>query len=82
MKYIKENANEQQHDRKLADKVNKIAELAREVAEDLGRKVTPAELAEEKGVSVKSVLEAIRLSGNKIEDLDVSELDEEIKNQE
>ena len=80
--YIKENANEQQHDRKLADKVNKIAELAREVAEDLGRKVTPAELAEEKGVSVKSVLEAIRLSGNKIEDLDVSELDEEIKNQE
>lgn len=80
--YIKENANEQQHDKKMADKVNKIAELAREVAEDLGRKVTPAELAEEKGVSVKSILEAVRLSGNKIEDLDVSELGEEIDNQE
>ena len=76
--YIKENVSEQQHDKKLADKVNKIAELAREVAEDLGRKVTPAELAEEKGVSVKAVLEAVRLSGNKIEDLDVSELDTEV----
>ena len=76
--YIKENVSEQQHDKKLADKVNKIAELAREVAEDLGRKVTPAELAEEKGVSVKAVLEAVRLSGNKIEDLDVSEFDTEV----
>lgn len=80
--YIKENASEQQHDKKIADKVNKIAELAREVAEDLGRKVTPAELAEEKGVSVKSILEAVRLSGNKIEDLDVLDLDEKIDNQE
>lgn len=75
--YIKENTNEQQHDKKLADKVNKIAELAREVAEDLGRKVTPAELAEEKGVSLKSVLEAVKLSGNRIEDIDMSEYNDD-----
>lgn len=70
--YIKENANEQQRDKKLADKVNRIADFAKEMAEDLGRKVTPEELAEEKGISVKTVLEAVRLSGNKIEDIDVS----------
>lgn len=72
--YIKENTDEQQRDKKLADRVNKIAELAREVADDLGRKITPKELAEEKNVSVKAVLEAVRLSGNKIEDLDVAEM--------
>lgn len=72
--YIKENTDEQKRDKKLADKVNKIAELAREVADDLGRKITPKELAEEKNVTVKAVLEAVRLSGNKIEDLDVAEM--------
>lgn len=77
--YIRENASEQQQDKKLADRVNKIAELAREVAEDLGRKVTPEELAEEKGISVKSVLEAVRLSGDKIEDIDTSALEKEEK---
>ena len=70
--YIQENVNEKQQDQKLAAKVNRIAELAHEVAEDLGRKVTPEELAEEKGVSLKAVLEAVRISGDKIEDLDTS----------
>ena len=77
--YIKENASEQQQDKKLADKVNRIADLAREVAEDLGRKVTPEELAEEKGISVKAVIEAVRLSGDKIEDIDTSALEKEEK---
>lgn len=70
--YIQENVKEKQQDQKLAAKVNRIAELAHEVAEDLGRKVTPEELAEEKGVSLKAVLEAVRISGDKIEDLDTS----------
>lgn len=69
--YIQENVTEKQGDQKIAAKVNRVADLAREVAEDLGRKVTPEELAEEKGISVKSILEAVRLSGDKIEDLDV-----------
>lgn len=80
--YIKANANEAQHDKKLTDKVNKIADLAKDVAKDLGRSVTPRELSEEKGVSVKAILEAVRLCGNKIEELDVSEYDMEIKNEE
>lgn len=73
--YIKENASEKQADKKLADKVNKVAELAHEMAEDIGRKITPEELSEEKGISLKSVLDAVRFSGNKIEDIDTSGLE-------
>lgn len=75
--YIQENVTEKQGDQKIAAKVNRVADLAREVAEDLGRKVTPEELAEEKGISVKSILEAVRLSGDKIEDLDVATSNQE-----
>ena len=74
--YIKENAGEQKEDKKLADKVNKVAEMARELAEDLGRKVTPEELAQEKGISLKSVIEAIHLCGDRIEELDTTGLEE------
>lgn len=70
--YIRENANAEKMDKRLADKVNKIAELAKEVARDLGRKVTPEELAEEKEISLKSILDAVRISGDKIEDIDTS----------
>ena len=69
--YIKENANDKQQDQKLADKVNKIADYAKELSADLGRKVTPEELAEEKGVSVKAILEAVRLSGDKIDEIEI-----------
>lgn len=68
--YIRENADASRIDRKLVEKVNHIAGAAREMAADLGRKVTPEELAEEKGISVKSILDAVRISGDKIEDLD------------
>lgn len=70
--YIKENTQAGQADRKLADKVNKIADMARETAQDLGRKVTPEELAQEKGISLKSIQDAVRISGDKIEDLDTT----------
>lgn len=69
--YIKENANDKQQDQKLADKVNKIADYAKELSADLGRKVTPEELSEEKGVSVKAILEAVRLSGDKIDEIEI-----------
>ena len=67
--YIRENVDASRIDRKLVEKVNYIAEAARELAADLGRKVTPNELAEEKGISVKSILDAVRISGDKIEDI-------------
>ena len=58
-------------EQKVLDKVNRVADKARELAQDLGRKVTPQELAQESGLTQRSILEAYRLSGSRIEDLDV-----------
>lgn len=68
--YIAENAEEGKKDRHLADKVNKVADAARELAESYGRKVTEEELAEESGMSLKAIRDAMRISGDKIEDLE------------
>ncbi len=67
--YIQENTATEKTDRKVADKVNLVAEKARELAEELHRKVTPEELARESGLSRKSILDACRMSGYKIEDI-------------
>lgn len=71
--YIQENAANEKTDQKVAKQVNKIADKARELAEELHRKVTPEELAQETGLSLKSILEAVRMSGYKIEDIDYAE---------
>ncbi len=65
--YIVENGENEKADRKVADKVNKVMEAAKELAETLRRKVTVEELAEESKMSEKSIREAIRFSGNAIE---------------
>ena len=71
--YIQENADNEKQDNKMADKVNKVADKARELAEDLHRKVTVEELAAETGMSRKSILDALRMSGYKIEDIEYAE---------
>lgn len=58
-------------DRKMEDMVNLVADKAHELAEELGRKVTPMELAGEGDVTAEQIMEAVRLTGGKIEDLDV-----------
>jgi len=68
--YIAENAEEDKKDKRVAEKVNKVADAARELAESLGRAVTVAELSEESGMSEKAIREAMRISGGKIEDLE------------
>ena len=68
--YIRENAANEKTDLKVAQQVNKIAEKARELAEELHRKVTPQELAQETGISLKSIQEAMRMSGFRIEDIE------------
>lgn len=65
--FIAEDAAEAQKDRQLADKVNLVADKANELADDLHRKVTVEELMQETGMSRKSILDAIRISGDKIE---------------
>lgn len=69
--YIAENAEEQKKDKRIADKVNKVADAARELSEELHRKVTIEEVMEESGLSRKAIEDAIRMSGGKIEDLAV-----------
>ncbi len=68
--YIALNAEEGKKDQKIADKVNKVADAARKLAEEYGRKVTAEELAGESSLSLKTIRDAIRMSGGKIEDLE------------
>lgn len=71
--HIRVNASNERTDRKIARKVNKVADKARELAEDLQRKVTPEELARETGISLYGIREAMRMSGNTIEDIENAE---------
>lgn len=65
--YISENMEESKADQKVLERVNKVADQARELAEELQRKVTVEELAEETKLSKEVILEAIRISGGSIE---------------
>ncbi|MED9903702.1 MAG: sigma-70 domain-containing protein [Lachnospiraceae bacterium] len=68
--YISENAEEGKKDRHIAEKVNKVADAARELSKAYGRKVSAEELAAEGELSLKTIKDAIRVSGGKIEDLE------------
>lgn len=67
--FIAENADEMEKDRRLADKVNKVADKANELAQDLKRKVTVEELMNETGMSRKAIIDAMRISADKIESI-------------
>lgn len=67
---ITENLEESDKNRKVLARVDKVAEKAKELAEDLQRKVTAEELAEETGMSEKMIRDAMRISGYTIEDLE------------
>lgn len=67
--HIQETAANEKTDRKVEERVNRVAEKAKELSEELHRKVTPEELAAETGLSVKSIRDAMRMSGFKIEDI-------------
>lgn len=66
---VAENAAESKKEGRIAKRVNKVADAARELAKDYGRKVTIEELAAEGRFSAKAIEEAVRISGGKIEDL-------------
>ena len=65
--FITRSVKEEKEDKKLADKVNKIADKAKELADALQRKVTIEELMNETGLGRKAVMDAIDISGGKIE---------------
>lgn len=68
--YIAQNAEETKKDKRIADKVNKVADAARELSEELHRKVTIEEVMAESGLSRKVIEDAVRMSGGRIEDLE------------
>lgn len=67
---IAENLRETDKDKKVLERVNRVAKKAKELAEELQRKVTVNELAENTGLSVKAIEDAMRMSGFAIEDLE------------
>ncbi len=72
--YIAENAANEKADQRVADKVNKVSEKAKELSEALHRKVTVEELAQETGMSEKAIKDAVRMSGFQIDYIDYIEM--------
>lgn len=68
--YIADNLEAGKADKAVADKVNRVADMARELAETLQKKVTVEELAKETGMPEEDILEAIRMSGGSIESIE------------
>ena len=67
---IAEHAKVTKQDEKNARSVNDVADKARELAEELGRKVTIEELMQETGFTRNAIQRALVFSGGKIEDID------------
>lgn len=68
--FIQAHAAAEKAEKNVADKVNRVADKARELAEELRRKVTPEELQRETGMSMKAIQDAMRMSGFQIEDIE------------
>lgn len=67
---INEELSEKDADEKVLKKVNRVADAANELSEDLRRKVSAEELCANTELTLEDVEEAIRMSANKIEALE------------
>ena len=67
---IAANLDEKAAEKAVEERVNLVADRAKEMAEELGRKVSVAELAAEYGMDPEDIREAVRLSGNAIGDIE------------
>lgn len=65
--YIGLSVEQQKEDQKAIDLVNKVANAAKELSDDLRRKITVEELVKETSMSAEEIEEALRLSGDAIE---------------
>lgn len=64
---------EKQTDEEIAEKVNRVFDVAKQLYEDVRRKVTPLEICENSDLTLEAVYEAIRLSGKRIEEIEIGE---------
>ncbi len=67
---IEDDAAEASRGQKAVKLVQEVADKAKELADELRRSCTVEELAEETGMDIDKILEAIKVSGNQIEDID------------
>lgn len=67
---IQEQQSAEKADQKMTERINRVMEAARALSEELHRKVTVQELAQETKLSEKSIRDAMRLSGHQIEYLE------------
>lgn len=67
---IQEQRSTEDADQRMAERINRVLEAARSLSEELHRKVTVEELAQETKLSEKSIRDAVRLSGHQIEYLE------------
>ena len=68
--YIDENVQQKKAGDKVAKEANDVLDVAKELAEELGRKVTMEELAEESGLSMEKIRKAVRMTADQIDYLD------------
>ena len=68
--HISDSLAASESNQRIADQVNLVAGQARELAELLKRKVTVGELAQETALSEDEIREAVRMSGNQMEDIE------------
>ena len=68
---INEEADEKSVDQKIVDKINRVAEIAGELSEEMRRKVTAEEICANSDLTLEEVAEAIKLSGNQIDTIEM-----------
>ena len=69
---IAANLDEKAGDNEAVMRANKVLDAADALADAAGRKVTVQELAAESGLTMEEILEAVRITGDSIENLDAS----------
>ncbi len=68
---INEEAEEKNADQQMADKVNRVADVAQELYDELRRKVSPEEICAGSELTLDEVAEAMRISGNQIDTIEM-----------
>ncbi len=68
---INEESDEKTIDQKVVDKVNRVADAAEELSQEMRRKVTPEEVCSGSELTLDEVLEAMKISGNRIESIEM-----------
>lgn len=72
---INEEVQEKNADQEMADKVNRVADVAQELYDELRRKVSPEEICAGSELTLDEVTEAMRISGNQIDTIEMEMTD-------